>query len=1375
MMEAGLFYQRFDIEGEPATVGSRWKLYLKGFELFADARGLIIVDGSDDHKQQRLALLLHSAGPEVQRVFDTFPATVKDNKKGYAAAIKALNDHFVPTVNIPFQRNLFREMQQDGTETVAQFVIRLREVGQHCNYGDLDDQIRDQIVQKCRSVKIKRKLLETGSALTLKKAVEIATSYEQVDAQLKSMAEQVNAMNFGNNSKESSSSENACYRCGRSGHYGRDSSCPAKTAVCKKCNMVGHFANRCRTKVGAENKSRSFKSDTEHKSARSKPKSGGRGNRYWKDSVKCVETETDGNYADVYDSGDSDDSDYAFRLQTNINVLEVGGAKSKTERYKITCGGIDVYTVPDSGSTANTITEPEWKRLKRQNIICESTKHPGSNLYPYQSEKPLKVLGQFRCTVTVGNRSKMCTFRVVEGSGENLLSRKDSEDLGLLKIGYDVKHVGNKPMKREDILIEFPNICSGIGRVKDREIELKIDPNVKPVVQPLRRIPFALRDKLATKLRQMVKDDIIEPVEEATGWGSNLVVVPKRDQKEETIMSQSVEKSLTNAHEKSLINAKSMYDKNYDEPEVDDIRVCVDMRCPNKAILRERHPIPSLDEILHGMNGAQYFSKIDIKSGYNQFVLSPASRNLTCFTSHIGLFRYKVLLFGINTASEIFQNEVRRIIRGIPGVENISDDICVSGNTCSEHDERLRRVLVALDRACMTINYPKSIIGKQRIPFFGIVLSKDGISLENSKIDAIMNAREPENATELRSWVGLCTYCSKFIPDFSTRIEPLRNLTRKDEPFVWGKPQQEAFDDMKRAVTSVKTLGHFDKDAATQVVCDASPVGLGAVLVQYPRIIAYASRSLSPVERRYSQTEREALGVVWACEKFHLYVYGIEFELLTDHKALEVIYGPRSKPSARIERWVLRLQPYVFNVRHIPGKSNIADCLSRLIPADESVNSPCKYAKAAEDYVRFVSISATPESVSTSDIEKASKCDNELAEIRKCVESGRWEKCDKKYIAVSPEICRIGYLLLRGTRIIIPAKLRQQIVALAHEGHLGIVATKQMLRSKVWWPGMERDAEKFCKSCHGCQLVVQPDPPEPLRPTELPDGPWQALAADFKGPLPSGHYLLVIVDYFSRYYEVAIMLSTTADKMISVFHAVFARHVTPEYVQANGEVERQNSSLEKKQLRIAQFEKKDWKHELQTYLAKYRSLPHATTGVAPAKLLFNRDIRTKLPQLSEYIHNQELRDRDHEQKGLSKFYADASRSAKSSDVNPGDEVLVKDFQPQNKLSTPFRPEPHTVIAKSGNQVTIESPEGVPYKRNTSHVKLFHRPENPPPPELQPADRELAPEVSVPAELMPSEPPSAPNTSTTPAPCRRSDRKSHLPSHLKDYVLSQAKK
>ena len=159
-MEAGLFYQRFDIEGEPATVGSRWKLYLKGFELFADARGLIIVDGSDDHKQQRLALLLHSAGPEVQRVFDTFPATVKDNKKGYAAAIKALNDHFVPTVNIPFQRNLFREMQQDGTETVAQFVIRLREVGQHCNYGDLDDQIRDQIVQKCRSVKIKRK--QTG-------------------------------------------------------------------------------------------------------------------------------------------------------------------------------------------------------------------------------------------------------------------------------------------------------------------------------------------------------------------------------------------------------------------------------------------------------------------------------------------------------------------------------------------------------------------------------------------------------------------------------------------------------------------------------------------------------------------------------------------------------------------------------------------------------------------------------------------------------------------------------------------------------------------------------------------------------------------------------------------------------------------------------------------------------------------------------------------------------------------------------------------------------------------------------------------------------------------------------------------------------------
>lgn len=178
-------------------------------------------------------------------------------------------------------------------------------------------------------------------------------------------------------------------------------------------------------------------------------------------------------------------------------------------------------------------------------------------------------------------------------------------------------------------------------------------------------------------------------------------------------------------------------------------------------------------------------------------------------------------------------------------------------------------------------------------------------------------------------------YCGRFIPDLATISEPLRRLTKTGTPFVFGKEQKEAFNELKKRLSSAETLGYFDKDAPTQVISDASPVGLGAVLTQVykdgPRIISYASRSLTDTETRYSQTEKEALALIWACEKFHPYIYGVPFELVTGHKPLEVIYGSKSRPCARIERWVLRMQPYKFEVKYQPGPKNIADPLSRLV------------------------------------------------------------------------------------------------------------------------------------------------------------------------------------------------------------------------------------------------------------------------------------------------------------------------------------------------------------------------------------------------------------------------------------------------------------
>ena len=347
---------------------------------------------------------------------------------------------------------------------------------------------------------------------------------------------------------------------------------------------------------------------------------------------------------------------------------------------------------------------------------------------------------------------------------------------------------------------------------------------------------------------------------------------------------------------------------------------------------------------------------------------------------------------------------------------------------------------------------------------------------------------------------------------------------------------------------------------------------------------------------------------------------------------------------------------------------------------------------------------------------------------------------------------------------------------------------------------MEKDAEKHCKTCYGCQLVSRPSPPEPIRSTALPTGPWRDLAIDLLGPLPTGESILVVVDYYSRYYEIDIMRSTVASKVISSLEEIFARHglpesltsdngpqfvatefteymeqqgirhhrVTAKWPQANGEVEHQNSSLLKR-LQIAHAEKKDWKKELNVYLAAYRSLPHSTTGVSPCELLFGRKIRTKLPELSDIHVEQEVRDRDNEQKSKSKAYADMQRNARYSEVLPGDQVLVQQER-KNKLTTRFEPSPYIVVNKHGNSLIVQSPEGAQYSRNTSDAKKLlengdTHDDTPSIPEVvvtgEPHKQDkLTPQQSV---VIPE-----PNVVEPEVPLRRSHRHRVAPSYLKDY-------
>ena len=554
-----------------------------------------------------------------------------------------------------------------------------------------------------------------------------------------------------------------------------------------------------------------------------------------------------------------DDSDYAFNIT----------AEEMNPKIAVQLGGVSVDMMVDSGASVNVIDAATWKILKNEKIVCSSKAGGGKKLYAYASKDPLPVVGTFHCRASVGEKSTETEVTVIEGRGTPLLGRETATNLGVLKIGTDIAAVANELSLAE----KYPSVFTGIGKIKNRQVKLHIDESVTPVAQPLRRTPYQLREKVENKIQELLQADIIEPVNGPTPWVNPIVVVPKKN---------------------------------------NDIRICIDMRRANEAIVRARHPIPTVEDVLQDINGSKIFTKLDLRAGYHQCELDEPSREITTFSTHIGLFRYKRLLFGVKSAAEQYQYEIQTALMGIEGAQNISDDIIVHAADKETHDRRLEDVLNRLQECGLTLNSEKCQFNMDRLIFMGLLLSEKGICPTEERVKAIQEAREPTTATETRSFLGLAGFSSRFIPNFATLVEPLRKLTRQNVKFHFGPEQKKAFKNLKESMMASKNLAYFDKNANTKVIADASPVGLGAVLTQEqaggPVIICYASRGLSDCERRYSQTEKEALALVWACERFHSYIYGVKFDLVTHHKPLEVIYSARSKPSARIERWVLRLQ-----------------------------------------------------------------------------------------------------------------------------------------------------------------------------------------------------------------------------------------------------------------------------------------------------------------------------------------------------------------------------------------------------------------------------------------------------------------------------------
>jgi transposase InsO family protein len=719
----------------------------------------------------------------------------------------------------------------------------------------------------------------------------------------------------------------------------------------------------------------------------------------------------------------------------------------------------------------------------------------------------------------------------------------------------------------------------------------------------------------------------------------------------------------------------------------------------------------------------------------------------------------------------------------------------------------------------LTINRDKCVFRQEYVDFNGHRFGKDGLSPDPRKVEALHAASEPISAAEVRSFLGLAQYCGRFIDNYATLTAPLRELTKQDASWDWSDRHKQAFQDVKDALSTTATTAYFDPSKETTMLVDASPVGLAAVLSQDSKPIAYASRALSDVEQRYSQTEREALAIIWGCEHFHMYVYGSRFTVITDHQPLVSIWS-KPNPPLRIARWALRLQAYDLVIKYRPGSTNPADYMSRH-PTQEVVKSR-REQKVAEEYVNFTANNATPRALSLEDIQYATAADQTLQVAIQLVQNGQWHTV-KDYEGhdgidyhallsirtVKDELTVGDSVVLRDHKIIVPASLQKRVVDLAHEGHQGISKTKANIRTKVWFPGLDQAVEAAVRSCIPRQANSTRMEREGLHMSELPPGPWVNLSVDFCGPVPTGDYLLVITDEYSRYPIVEVVRTTSAESTINVLDRVFAmfgfprkiktdngppfsghawreflescgvkhRKVTPLWPQANAQAESFNKPL-MKAIRVAVVQGKDWKKNLQEFLRMYRCTPHATTQFTPYRLMFGRDPRTKLPEptrSSQHMDDEAIRSRDTFAKAKMKSYADKRHHAKDTNLEPGDAVLIR--QPKrNKFSTPFSPHPCIVKETKGSMITAMRNDGSTVTRNASMYKAI--PANVPISiqEDEPVLNEelLEPTVDNPSARQPPTPVREPPTSVRepPTPMRKPLTPAHKPSPVAPLRRSQ---
>lgn len=646
--------------------------------------------------------------------------------------------------------------------------------------------------------------------------------------------------------------------------------------------------------------------------------------------------------------------------------------------------------------------------------------------------------------------------------------------------------------KLTKLIDEFKDVFEPIkGLPKDRNIGHTIDlePSAKPVFSRMYRLSPQEQDEVQRQVEDLISKGLIQP--SASPWGAPVLFAAKKD---------------------------------------GGLRMCIDYRQLNKVTIKNRYPIPNPEDLFDALAGATIFSSIDLQSGYHQIRINEQDRHKTAFRTPSGHYEFLVLSMGLANAPATFQAVMNSIFRPYIGkfVLVYLDDIIVFSKTPEEHEQHIRVVLEALQKEQLQAKLSKCEFNKQELKFLGMVVSKDGLKVDETKVKVVRDWPTPTDVSSLRGFLGLSNYFRKFIQGYASLAAPLTKLTGSKQEWIWGPEQQEAFDGIKNALTHAPVLKFPDIRKPFEVISDASVHGTGGVLVQEGRPVAYTSTKFSAAEKNYTTTEQELLGVINALKQWRCYLEGPQITLVTDHNPNTFIDTQKSlsRLSRRQVRWIEHLARFNYTWEYRPGRINVADPLSRL-------------------HALLIAAQVRARYEFTSDL---------LDLLRAGYEHDGYFKNPRAMVKHSIICDEDGIYRCQGA-VVVPdhRELRNRILKELHDspyaGHRGVERTLELVSREFWWPGITADVKRYVGSCDLCQRH-KPRTQKVgglLEPLAIPEHVWGCVSMDFITHLPrtaAGYDAIVtFVCRLSKMVRFAPTTATaTAEDLAILFRDNVIRH-----------------------------------------------------------------------------------------------------------------------------------------------------------------------------------------------------------------------------------------